>query len=84
MTSETKAIVATGIGIGMLIFGGFTMIESWIANVEADSPHGRHRLGARIDRLDARLRTIERGFARVDQRLETLERAVVPPAAPRR
>ena len=32
--------------------------------------------------LDARMRTIEQGFARIDQRLDTLERAVIPSAEP--
>ena len=33
-------------------------------------------------RLDARMRTIEQGFARIDQRLDTLERAIIPSAEP--
>lgn len=33
-------------------------------------------------RLDGRMRTIEQGFARIDQRLDTLERAVIPSAEP--
>ena len=32
--------------------------------------------------LDARMRTIEQGFARIDQRLDTLERAIIPSAEP--
>ena len=51
------------------------------------------RLGQRIDRLDerfenrfdgldGRLRNVEQGFARIDQRLATLERVVLPPASP--
>ncbi len=33
-------------------------------------------------RLDERMRTVEQGFARIDQRLDTLERAVIPSADP--
>ncbi len=33
-------------------------------------------------RLDGRMRTIEQGFARIDQRLDTLERAIIPSAEP--
>ena len=33
-------------------------------------------------RLDTRMRTIEQGFARIDQRLDTLERAIIPSAEP--
>ena len=32
--------------------------------------------------LDARLRGVEIGFAKVDQRLETVERAILPQAPP--
>ena len=35
-----------------------------------------------IRALDARVRTVETGFARVDQRLATIERAVIPSAEP--
>ena len=53
----------------------------------------RSHLGSRIDRLrdemrenyhrlDGRMRAIEQGFARIDQRLDTLERAVIPAAEP--
>lgn len=51
------------------------------------------RLGERIDRLDTamkenyhrlddRMRRVEEGFARVDPRLDTLERAIIPSADP--
>ena len=40
------------------------------------------RLGQRIEGLDARLRNVEGGFGRIDQRLETLERVILPPASP--
>ena len=40
------------------------------------------RLGHRIEGLDARLRSVEVGFGRIDQRLETLERVILPPASP--
>ena len=33
-------------------------------------------------RLDDRMRTVEDGFAKIDQRLATLERAVIPAAEP--
>ena len=44
----------------------------------------RTELRDEIRALDTRVRTVETGFARVDQRLETLEHAVIPAAeAPR-
>ena len=33
-------------------------------------------------RLDDRMRTVEQGFAKIDQRLATLERVVIPAAEP--
>lgn len=40
----------------------------------------RNELREEIRLLDGRVRTVETGFARVDQRLETLEHAVIPAA----
>ena len=31
-------------------------------------------------RLDERMRAVEEGFARIDKRLDTLERAIIPSA----
>jgi hypothetical protein len=38
--------------------------------------------GSTYHRLDERMRTVEERFARIDQRLDTLERAVIPSAEP--
>ena len=40
------------------------------------------RLDNRMQQLDERMRTVEVGFAKIDQRLATLERAVIPAAEP--
>ena len=40
------------------------------------------RLRQGIDELDARLRNIEVGFARINQRLETLEQVILPATSP--
>ena len=40
------------------------------------------RIEVRLDRFDERLRGVEIAFAKVDQRLETLERTLLPPASP--
>ena len=42
----------------------------------------RTELREEIRAADGRVRTVETGFARVDQRLETVERAVIPSAEP--
>ena len=36
------------------------------------------------NRVDARMRTIEQGFASIDKRLDTLKRAIIPSAEPAR
>lgn len=70
-----------------------TELGGRIDNVENRIENLRTELGGRIDglrdemlenyhRLDTRMRTIEQGFARIDQRLDTLERAVIPSAEP--
>ena len=58
--------------------------RSPISNLKIEVRTAAAELGACIERFDARMRTFEQGFGRVDQRFETLERAVVPPVAPRR
>ena len=98
MTSDTKAIIGTIVGTG-LVLGG--LLSAQIANVNAS-------LNARVDdvradliaqiggvnsRVDelradvrdmgARLRNVEIAFGKVDQRLLTIERVVLPDPGPR-
>ncbi len=40
------------------------------------------RMDTRMDGFDARLRAVEIAFGKVDQRLATLERAIIPAAPP--
>ena len=40
------------------------------------------RIEARLDGFDERLRAIEVAFGKIDQRLATLERALLPSAPP--
>ena len=58
--------------------------RSPISNLKTQVRTAAAELGACIERFHAQMRTVEQGFGRVDHRLETLERAVVPPVAPRR
>ena len=43
---------------------------------------GVRELRAEVRAIDDRLRSVEVAFGKVDQRLETLERAVLPATAP--
>ena len=95
MTTDTKAIIATivgtGIAIAALTISGFALLSDRIGNVETEIratraelgariDTTRAELGARIDHLAERMRNIEEGLARTDQRLDILERAIIPPA----
>lgn len=44
--------------------------------------HLRDEMLENYHSLDTRMRTIEQGFTRIDQRLDTLERAIIPSAEP--
>jgi len=92
--SEMVPAVLSGMSIAaVVLFGVWRMLAHY--EKRNDKAHAELRdtitaaetrlatqLGQRIDGLDARLRNVEVGFARIDQRLETLERVMLPPASP--
>ena len=80
------SIVGTGIGVT-------AVVVSVIANVASGINSRLNTMNARIEALrsdmrkdqqglDTRLRNVEIEFGKVGQRLETLERAVLPQAPP--
>ena len=85
-TSIIASIIGTGIGVTVVVVSVIVIVASGIdsrlntmnARIEAlrsdmrDDHHG----------LDTRLRSVEIEFGKVGQRLETLERAVLPQAPP--
>ncbi len=85
MTSDAKAIIGTIIGTGLVVAG---LLSAQIAGVNAriddvhgriDDVHGRlQRLEGDVRGMDARLRAVEVAFGKVDQRLLTIERVVLP------
>ena len=108
MSGDTKAIIGTIVGTGLLVAG---LPSAQIAGSHATlstriddlgkALNGRiddlrdglsariDDLSARVDRIevrldgfDERLRAVEIAFGKVDQRLETLERTLLPPAPP--
>ena len=63
-------------------------LQAGLANVRTEMQAGFSRIDGRLDRLedriqalDDRLRAVEVAFGKVDQRLETLERTVLPAPA---
>ena len=111
MSTDTKAIIGTIVGTGLVMAGllsaqissGNASLNTRIDDVNnriddvnnriddvnnriddvIDEMHRRmDRIEARLDRFDERLRAVEIAFGKVDQRLETLERAILPTASP--
>ena len=91
MSTDTKAIIGTIVGTGLVVAG---LLSAQIAGVNAriddvhgriDDVHGRlGRLETDVRTLDARLRAVEIAFGKVDQRLMTIERVVLPTTTPGR
>ena len=53
-----------------------------INDLAADLRDFRTEANRRMDGFDARLRAVEIAFAKIEQRLATLERAIIPAAQP--
>ena len=104
VTGDTKAIIGTIVGTGLVIAGLLSTqmarldrriddvradLTAQIAavNVRFDDVNSRlddmaarmDRIETRLDGIDARLRSVEIAFGKVDQRLLTLERILLPP-----
>lgn len=89
MNNGTKWIVGTGIAIITTIVGSAVAVVAVVVtlagDIRADLRDVRADLRdvrASVDSLDARLRAVEVGFGKVDQRLLTIERVVLPPSPP--
>ena len=78
MSSDTKWIIGT-IVPAILVVAGLLSVQISGVDARIDDLNGRmERLESDIRGMDARLRAVEIAFAKVDQRLETLERALLP------
>ena len=84
MSSDTKAIIGTIIGTG-LVLAGLLSAQIAVVNGRIDDLISRvSRLETDVRSMDARLRAVEVAFGKLDQRLLTIERAVLPAPAPGR
>ena len=89
MITDTKAIIGTTVGTGLALAG---LLSAQIAGVNArvDDVRGDMRemrgdmreMRASMERFDSRLDAVEVAFGKVDQRLLTIERVVLPSATP--
>ena len=89
-------IVGTGLVLGGLlstqiagVHARIGDVHARIGDVHADLTARMDRIEARMDRIetrldgfDERLRNVEIAFGKVDQRLLTLERVILPPPTP--
>ena len=96
VTSDTKWIIGTMVLLAGLMSAQFVGVNARIDDLRADmnarfddmnARMGRmeariDRIEARLDGLDERLRNVEIAFAKVDQRLLTLERIILPTPEP--
>lgn len=89
MNNGTKWIVGTGVAIITAIVGSAVAVVAVVVtlagDIRADLRDVRADLRdvrASVDSLDVRLRAVEVGFGKVDQRLLAIERVVLPPSRP--
>ncbi len=89
MSVDTKAIIGTIIGTGLVVAGllstQIASVDSRIDDVRDDMRDMRadiREIRASMERFDGRLDAVEVAFGKVDQRLLTIERVVIPSPAP--
>ena len=92
MSEQSKWTVGSALGLGVLLLALFANFNArfddlteQIADLRADVRADVRDLRADMRRLDDRLRAVEIAFGKVDQRLLTLERILIPdpdPGAP--
>ena len=80
--SDTRALmltmVGTGLGMAVLLTGVMYALIGGV-NARIDDLSARmDRIETRLDGFDERLRNVEIAFGKVDQRLLTIERVVLP------
>lgn len=86
--SDTRTLVVAIVGTGLavitvhaavmsMLIGG---VNARIDDLRADVVQFRGELREDVADMRERLRAVEIGFAKIEQRLETLERAILPPA----
>ena len=92
MSEQSKWTVGSALGLGVLLLALFANFNArfddlteQIADLRADVRADVRDVRADMRRLDDRLRAVEIAFGKVDQRLLTLERILIPdpdPGAP--
>ena len=85
MSNDTKWIVATAVALAGLLSAQIAGVNARIDDLRADLTTQIAGVNARIDRIETRLdgfeerlRNVEVAFGKVDQRLLTIERIILP------
>ena len=74
MTNDTKWVIGT-----LLLIAGLLAAQMNGINRRVDDVNGRlDRIETRLDGFDDRLRNVEISVGKIDQRLLTIERVVLP------
>ena len=84
VSTDTKAIIGTIIGTGLVIAGLLLTQIAGVNNRINDVNNRMDRIEVRLDGFGERLRNVEVTLGKVVQRLLTIERAVLPAPAPGR
>ena len=71
------AVITVHVAVMSMLIGG---VNARIDDLRADVVRFRSEMREDVADLRERLRAVEIGFAKIEQRLETLERAILPPA----
>ena len=89
MSTDTKAIIGTIVGTGLALAGLLSAqiagVNARVDDVRADMREMRgdmREIRASMERFDARLDAVEIALGKLDQRLLTIERVVLPGTAP--
>ncbi len=85
MSEQSKWTVGSAIGLGVLLLALFADFNARFDDLGRQIAGPRAEVRADVRRLDDRLRAVEIAFGKVDQRLLTLERVLIPapdPGAP--
>ena len=78
MSNDTKWIVGTALVLAGLLSAQIAGVNARIDDLRADLTTRMDRIETRLDGLDERLRNVEVAFGKVDQRLLTIERIILP------
>ena len=78
MSNDTKWIVGAALVLAGLLSAQIAGVNARIDDLRADLTTRMDRIETRLDGFDERLRNVEVALGKVDQRLLTIERVVLP------